>query len=142
MQPRRCSWRADQRIPALLYSFSHQMFIRSRHRHQIYTTVYAPLLLLLALNVDAQQNFCDQSSSFLTRNDGTQQQQQQSTCASAQLGAIPVIDKMVSTLIVEPENGERIGVKSPFTVKLLTRNMELGHFEDPKTKYLGTLQQE
>ncbi|CAG8620673.1 4904_t:CDS:1, partial [Paraglomus occultum] len=57
------------------------------------------------------------------------------TCSTTQLGEIPDITSMPSTLILEPKNGQVMGAGKPFDIKFLVTNMDLGNFDDPNTEY-------
>ncbi|CAG8596709.1 3015_t:CDS:2 [Paraglomus brasilianum] len=76
--------------------------------------------------------------SKLTKADGTQNKTpgpKGRTCVEAQLGEVPDITKMTSTIIVQPENGQRIKAKKPFQIKILMSNIDLGNFDNPATQY-------
>jgi hypothetical protein len=57
------------------------------------------------------------------------------SCSSTVQGSIPATAKMVSTLIIEPEYGQKICVGEPFDVVLRMSNIETGHFANPITEY-------
>jgi len=57
------------------------------------------------------------------------------SCSSTVQGSIPASTKMVSTLILKPEYGQKICVGEPFDVVLKISNIETGHFDNPTTEY-------
>jgi hypothetical protein len=63
------------------------------------------------------------------------------TCISTQLGEIPDVTNMPSTLIVSPRNGARIPANQPFTVSAKIVNLETGNFDDPNAQYYSFAQQ-
>jgi hypothetical protein len=63
------------------------------------------------------------------------------TCSEMIQGSIPTVDKMVSTVILSPKNGEVVGLNTKVTFKVKTKNMELGAFADPKSAYFAAPQQ-
>lgn len=64
---------------------------------------------------------------------GTQQQFQ--VCSLTVQGAIPAIDKMVSTIIISPENNAVISLGTNFTITIKSLNIEYGFFDDPASLY-------
>lgn len=64
---------------------------------------------------------------------GTQQQFQ--TCSLTVQGAIPAIDKMVSTIITSPKNNAVIKLGTNFTIIIKSLNIEYGFFDDPGSLY-------
>ncbi|KAJ3091395.1 hypothetical protein HDU96_003072 [Phlyctochytrium bullatum] len=47
---------------------------------------------------------------------------------------------MVSTIIIEPQNGGTLRANQPFTVRIRNRNIQTGFFDDPQQKYYATPQ--
>ncbi|KAI9143637.1 hypothetical protein BKA69DRAFT_1036741 [Paraphysoderma sedebokerense] len=106
------------------------------------------LLLLAALTITEiaavpqfeffAKDACAQSGIFGRFADGTQPQSaaEGPRCSRTIHGAIPTIDKMVSTMIITPASGATIAAKKQdviFTIR--STNMEFAHFDDPKTQY-------
>ncbi|KAJ3093719.1 hypothetical protein HDU97_009139 [Phlyctochytrium planicorne] len=84
------------------------------------------------------QNFCKQDFPGLKASDGTQNRD--GACSSTVQGAIPNVNKMVSTIIIQPANGAKIKLGANFTVSIRNQNIETGFFDDPKIKYYATPQ--
>ncbi|KAG9284407.1 hypothetical protein G9A89_023664 [Geosiphon pyriformis] len=57
------------------------------------------------------------------------------SCSNTQLGEIPSVDKMVSSLITSPGNGATLSANKPFTVTVVTSNLITGNFDDPNKEY-------
>ena len=66
-------------------------------------------------------------------NDGTQIKT--GSCSATIQGAIPSIDKMISTLIISPKNGATLSAGKNITVEVKTKNMDLGLFLNPQVEY-------
>ncbi|KAJ3198927.1 hypothetical protein HDU67_003222 [Dinochytrium kinnereticum] len=47
---------------------------------------------------------------------------------------------MVSTIIIEPQNGATLKANQPFTVSIRNANIDTGFFDDPNQKYYQTPQ--
>ena len=79
-------------------------------------------------------SFCSKAgyTSNLISN-GTQQRF--STCSITVFGSIPSFDNMVSTIILEPTNGELITKGNNITVKIQSIGIEYGFFDDPTVSY-------
>jgi len=75
--------------------------------------------------------FCQGSGQALS--DGTQNRD--GSCSSQVQGQIPSVDKMISTIITSPKNGETISKDQDFKVTLKTNNMETGFFDDAQKEY-------
>uniref|UniRef100_A0A1D1XHB1 Glycosyltransferase 25 family member n=1 Tax=Anthurium amnicola TaxID=1678845 RepID=A0A1D1XHB1_9ARAE len=63
------------------------------------------------------------------------------TCSTTQLGEIPDVTKMTTTLIVSPRNGQKIKAGQVFTVSIKMANIETGNFDDPDNQYYTFAQQ-
>jgi hypothetical protein len=62
-------------------------------------------------------------------------QQRFSTCSTTVLGILPSFDNMVSTIILNPANGETINSGSNITIKIQSTGIEYGFFDDPTVSY-------
>jgi hypothetical protein len=101
----------------------------------------ALLLLVTILGTMAQvqkrqaippvSDFCRASKQSLS--DGTQKRG--GSCSSVPQGSLPSATNMVSTLLVSPANGAQVDASKDFEVRLNTRNLVTGFFDDPNTKY-------
>ncbi|KAJ3070213.1 hypothetical protein HK102_006726, partial [Quaeritorhiza haematococci] len=80
-----------------------------------------------------QQQFCQDNFPNLAAGDGTQNKR--GFCSSTVQGAIPAVERMVSTIITSPNNGEQVDFTQDFDITLRTLNMVLGFFDDPQTRY-------
>jgi hypothetical protein len=78
-----------------------------------------------------QAQFCKDQD--LDPADGTQNAK--GSCSSTPQGQIPAVNKMTSTLIVEPKNGAEIPAKEPINIRVRTVNMQLGSFNNPDKEY-------
>ncbi|GBC04150.1 hypothetical protein RclHR1_05540003 [Rhizophagus clarus] len=56
-------------------------------------------------------------------------------CSNTPQGEIPKVENMPSTLILYPENGQKVKRNKPFDVKVKTEKLELGFFSDPAITY-------
>jgi hypothetical protein len=56
-------------------------------------------------------------------------------CSNTPQGEIPKVENMPSTLILFPENGQKIKRNKPFNVEVKTKKLELGFFSDPAITY-------
>lgn len=82
-------------------------------------------------------DFCLQSGQDVA--DGTQNRN--GACSSTPQGSIPSTNNMVSTLILQPQDGDTVPSNTPFDITIRTRNMELGTFDDPNSLYYQSPQQ-
>jgi len=85
---------------------------------------------------------CNQSK--LGKSDGTQDKTPGAggrTCSVTQLGEIPDITSMTSSIIISPKNGQKIRAGQPFTVSVKVANLETGNFDDPNKQYYSFAQQ-
>lgn len=89
--------------------------------------------------IESGSQFCSQSFPQLAIADGSQNKA--GDCSSTVQGAIPSINNMVSTLIVEPKSGAKIDAKSTITVKILISNLITGFFSNAQTEYYTLPQQ-
>ncbi|KAJ3078000.1 hypothetical protein HK102_004804, partial [Quaeritorhiza haematococci] len=90
---------------------------------------------------DAQargQQFCSSQFNNLPLADGTQNKG--GSCSLTVQGAIPSFNKMVSTIILSPKDGENINRNKGFTLSVKVLNMQLGNFDDPQRLYYRTPQ--
>ncbi|GBC04379.1 hypothetical protein RclHR1_05650007 [Rhizophagus clarus] len=100
----------------------------------------ATLLLAVASLVSADDTikplppvqFCKDSKLFPAN--GTQIRNQE-TCVSLPIGEIPTPGNMVSALIIEPNNGQRIRRNTTFVVKARVSKLATGFFSDPAVDY-------
>ncbi|CAG8588092.1 6176_t:CDS:1 [Diversispora eburnea] len=69
----------------------------------------------------------------LVKSNGTQNPNGE--CSSQILGDLPSSSKMVSTLIVSPENGAEITANKRFKIRVEISNLQTGFFADPATDY-------
>nr|CAG8511217.1 8856_t:CDS:2 [Entrophospora candida] len=69
------------------------------------------------------------------------QQFRQGSCSQTIQGEIPSVNKMPSTLIIEPINGQILKSQQSFRVKTKTSNLITGFFTDPNEKYYAEPQQ-
>ncbi|KAI9097066.1 hypothetical protein DFS34DRAFT_580891 [Phlyctochytrium arcticum] len=76
-------------------------------------------------------DFCKESG--LLPSDGTQIRN--GSCSSLPQGAIPSVDNMISSIIVEPENGGTVDGSKNITVTTIYDNLDTGFFSDPQTAY-------
>lgn len=87
--------------------------------------------LLKRQSVPAASDFC--KASKLGLSDGTQKRG--GSCSSTPQGSLPSAQNMVSTLIVNPDNGAQVDASKDLLVRLNTRNLVTGFFDDPNAKY-------
>ncbi|KAJ3295881.1 hypothetical protein HK104_002221 [Borealophlyctis nickersoniae] len=73
-----------------------------------------------------------------TLRDGSQNRD--GSCSPTVMGDIPRFDRMVSTLIVSPQDGVTMRVNQPFNITVDVSNMQLGAFDDPLKEYYLTPQ--
>ncbi|KAL3897775.1 MAG: hypothetical protein SGCHY_003191 [Lobulomycetales sp.] len=93
------------------------------------------LLISLAVCLAASQsNFCVKEFPQLQLADGSQLRA--GSCSLTPQGAIPSFDQMVSTLIVEPEDGAELDASKDFVVTIAT-----GFFSDANEQYYTNGQQ-
>ncbi|CAG8591058.1 5666_t:CDS:2 [Ambispora gerdemannii] len=80
-------------------------------------------------------------SKIKTKTNGIQLKNGGQSCADTQLGEIPDVNQMVSSIISEPGSGQVLKANTPFTVSVTTLNLALGNFDDPNTEYYKFSQQ-
>jgi len=78
-------------------------------------------------------NFCDSTDSSIIPSNGTQNII--SSCSSTVQGVIPSVEHLVSTLILEPVNGDILVSGQNVTIIIKTLNMNFGFFDNPNTEY-------
>lgn len=78
-----------------------------------------------------ESKFCKKSD--LAAADGTQITD--GYCVSLEIGEVPSVHNMVSSLIVNPKPNARIKRNKPFTVKMKVINLDTGFFSDPAVDY-------
>ncbi|CAG8510097.1 38358_t:CDS:1 [Gigaspora margarita] len=81
---------------------------------------------------ERDNNICKNNPDFGPTNG---LQNRNGSCSDTVQGEIPDVDHMVSSLIVEPENGDTLEANKNFTVKISTINLVTGFFDDPATQY-------
>ncbi|CAG8444418.1 3759_t:CDS:1, partial [Diversispora eburnea] len=62
------------------------------------------------------------------------------SCSSQILGDLPPKSKMVSVIIVNPENGASIAADEKFKIRIEVSNLETGFFADPGTDFTDVSQ--
>ncbi|CAG8567434.1 5318_t:CDS:2 [Paraglomus brasilianum] len=85
---------------------------------------------------------CNQSK--LTKSDGTQDKTPGAggrTCSSTQLGEIPDVTQMTSSIITSPKNGQVIKAGQVFNVNVKVTGLETGNFDNPDNQYYTFAQQ-
>lgn len=90
-----------------------------------------------SLSGNANPQVCNVSK--LSKTGGTQNRG--GSCANTQLGEVPSVDKMVSTLITSPPDGSTVKANTPFTITAKSSNIEFGNFDNPDTEYYAFSQQ-
>ena len=75
--------------------------------------------------------FCKNTG--LKASDGTQLKG--GSCSSTPQGSIPSVDRMVSTLILNPANGANLDASKDNVVTIDTKNLQTGFFSDPNKQY-------
>ncbi|CAG8618680.1 14202_t:CDS:1, partial [Funneliformis caledonium] len=90
------------------------------------------------LNIEKRQNdnkenndICKKSN--LDEGDGTQNRD--GYCVETVLGEVPDVDNMISTLIIEPEDGSTIPANEKFRIETISENLITGFFTDPIKEY-------
>jgi hypothetical protein len=69
----------------------------------------------------------------LERANGTQNRN--GSCSLAVLGAIPSVERLVSTLVLEPLDGTIFLTGEDILVRIKSSNMDFGNFDDPNSEY-------
>jgi len=95
------------------------------------------------LSGTADPNICNKSKIPLKGN-GTQDKTPGPggrTCVTTQLGEIPDVTNMPSTLIVSPQNGAVIPANKPFNIAVKITGIETGNFDNPDNQYYSFAQQ-
>ncbi|KAJ3124977.1 hypothetical protein HK098_000697 [Nowakowskiella sp. JEL0407] len=78
-----------------------------------------------------QSDFCKKSGQ--AESDGSQNKA--GACSSTPMGQIPSVDKMVSTLIINPDSGAKVDASKDNTVTIAISNLATGFFDDPQKQY-------
>ncbi|KAJ3120990.1 hypothetical protein HK098_004079 [Nowakowskiella sp. JEL0407] len=78
-----------------------------------------------------ENNFCKKSG----QAEANGSQNKQGACSSTPQGSIPSVDKMVSTLIIQPDDGATIDAAKDNTVTIAMNNLQTGFFDDPQKQY-------
>jgi transcription initiation factor TFIID subunit 15 len=99
----------------------------------IISAILAAYIVVVAFAVDVNtgNNVCDISKKTLFN--GTQNPNGE--CVTTVMGEIPSKDKMVSTVIRFPKDGDTVQENQPFTIVTKTINLATGFFDDPATQY-------
>ncbi|KAI9102578.1 hypothetical protein DFS34DRAFT_399245 [Phlyctochytrium arcticum] len=84
-----------------------------------------------AAKAAAQSDFCQGTGQ--KAGDGTQIRT--GFCSSTPQGAVPNVNRMVSSLIVSPAAGATLPAGKAFTVSVQTANLQTGFFSDPAAQY-------
>lgn len=86
-------------------------------------------------NVDGkaflESEFCKKSG--IKASDGSQNRA--GFCVSTPMGSVPSEDKMISTIILKPKNGETVSGKDGIEVTVRTMNIEFTFFDNSTTQY-------
>jgi len=91
-----------------------------------------------AFEKNTPQDFCAIFRSGSQRGDLRQANGTQiltGVCSNTPQGSIPKVNKMPSTLILSPSNGQRIKSGKAFTIEVKVRNLDTGFFSDPAVTY-------
>ncbi|KAJ3127014.1 hypothetical protein HK098_006905 [Nowakowskiella sp. JEL0407] len=78
-----------------------------------------------------QSDFCKKSGQ--AESNGSQNKA--GACSSTPMGQIPSVDKMVSTLIINPDSGAKVDASKDNTVTIAISNLATGFFDDPQKQY-------
>lgn len=92
----------------------------------------------VAFKKNLAQDFCAIFKSGPQKGDLEQADGRQiltGVCSNTPQGSIPKVEKMPSTLILKPRNGQKIKSGQPFTVSVKVRNLQTGFFSDPALTY-------
>jgi hypothetical protein len=82
-------------------------------------------------------DFCRQfvGQNGIVEGNGTQLRQGGQSCSNTPLGLLPSVNRMMSTLIIEPAYGATLDATRDNIVVLNTRNLDSGFFNDPNRDY-------
>jgi transcription initiation factor TFIID subunit 15 len=83
-------------------------------------------------------NFCLTTLKQFPLTDG--QQLKGGSCNNAPMGLLPSADKMVSTILIFPQNGDVVEANKDFTISVLSTNIKLGVFTNAQQTYLAAPQ--
>lgn len=104
-----------------------------------FTLVYTIALVIFSVNgVLSSKNHTRKSNDKglcdgKTLSNGTQIPQ--GSCSNTIQGEIPASNKMPSTLIISPKNGEELKANKEFNVDIVVDNLVTGQFSDPDMEY-------
>src|SRR5438132_1076265 len=82
-------------------------------------------VVVFAVDSRTKNNVCKISKKKL--GDGTQNRD--GSCVQTFMGEIPNVNRMVSTLILFPRDGQVIDASKNFTVQVQVKNLETGFFD-------------
>ncbi|CAG8474556.1 8965_t:CDS:1 [Cetraspora pellucida] len=82
---------------------------------------------------EADNNVCKDNADRFTPTDGLQKAG--GSCSDTVQGEIPDSDHMVSSFIIEPPNACTLPANKNFTVKIFTRGLITGFFDNPANQY-------
>jgi hypothetical protein len=80
-------------------------------------------------------DFCRQFLNQASEANGTQLKTGGKSCSSTPIGLLPDVNKMVSSLIIEPTDGATFDASKDNIVAINTRNLDAGFFNDPNGQY-------
>jgi len=83
-------------------------------------------------------NFCLTTLKQFPLTDG--QQLKGGSCNNAPMGLLPSADKMVSTILIFPQDGDVVEANKDFTISVLSTNIKLGVFTNAQQTYLAAPQ--
>jgi len=83
-------------------------------------------------------NFCLPTLNQFPLTDG--QQLKGGSCNNAPMGLLPPSTKMVSTILIFPQDGDVVEANKDFTITVLSQNIKLGVFTNAETTYLAAPQ--
>jgi len=83
-------------------------------------------------------NFCLTTLQQFPLTDG--QQLKGGSCNNAPMGLIPPATKMISTILVFPQDGDVVEANKDFTISVLSTNIKLGVFTNAELTYLAAPQ--
>ncbi|CAG8600790.1 7193_t:CDS:1, partial [Cetraspora pellucida] len=98
-----------------------------------FITLFISVLWFLTTSTHAALNGATCQGTKLQPANGTQNPN--GDCVSTQMGEVPTKKNMISTLILEPQNGQNIPANQAFTVTTKTIGLNTGFFSDPATQY-------
>jgi len=93
---------------------------------------------LNAFKTPGASGICGQKGASKFKANGTQIRA--GFCSSQVQGEIPAVDRMVSTLIITPRNGQKFVAGKNFTAVVAVRNFKTGFFSDAVNDYYDQAQ--